>query len=137
MRRDYREKQQPLVMIIPMIDIMLFLLVFFMISTIYMVQTNTIQVSLPHASKAVRETRPGIVPITVTGTGDILYDKDTVPSGGLAKRVKETLEADSETVFVLRGDRSVPYEHVVYVLDILKKSGTKNISIATEVKEGS
>lgn len=137
MRRDYREKQQPLVMIIPMIDIMLFLLVFFMISTIYMVQTNTIQVSLPHASKAVRETRPGIVPITVTGTGDILYDKDTVPSGDLAKRVKETLEADSETVFVLRGDRSVPYEHVVYVLDILKKSGTKNISIATEVKEGS
>lgn len=137
MRRDYREKQQPLVMIIPMIDIMLFLLVFFMISTIYMVQTNTIQVSLPHASKAVRETRPGIVPITVTGTGDILYDKDTVPSGDLAKRVKETLEADSETVFVLRGDRSVSYEHVVYVLDILKKSGTKNISIATEVKEGS
>ena len=137
MRRDYREKQQPLVMIIPMIDIMLFLLVFFMISTIYMVQTNTIQVSLPHASKAVRETRPGIVPITVTGTGDILYDKYTVPSGDLAKRVKETLEADSETVFVLRGDRSVPYEHVVYVLDILKKSGTKNISIATEIKEGS
>ena len=137
MRRDYREKQQPLVMIIPMIDIMLFLLVFFMISTIYMVQTNTIQVRLPHASKAVRETRPGIVPITVTGTGDILYDKDTVPSGDLAKRVKETLEADSETVFVLRGDRSVSYEHVVYVLDILKKSGTKNISIATEVKEGS
>lgn len=137
MRRDYREKQQPLVMIIPMIDIMLFLLVFFMISTIYMVQTNTIQVSLPHASKAVRETRPGIVPITVTGTGDILYDKDTVPSGDLAKRVKETLEADSETVFVLRGDRSVSYEHVVYVFDILKKSGTKNISIATEVKEGS
>ncbi len=137
MRRDYREKQQPLVMIIPMIDIMLFLLVFFMISTIYMIQTNTIQVSLPHASRAVRETRPGIVPITVTGTGDILYDKDTVPSGDLAKRVKETLEVDSETVFVLRGDRSVSYEHVVYVLDILKKSGTKNISIATEVKEGS
>ena len=137
MRRDYREKQQPLVMIIPMIDIMLFLLVFFMISTIYMVQTNTIQVSLPQAAGAAQETRPNVVPITVTGTGDILYDKDTIPSGDLVKMVKETLAADSDTVFVLRGDRSVPYEHVVHVLDILKRSGTKHVSIATEIKEGS
>ena len=51
-RRDFREKTQPLVMIIPMIDIMLFLLVFFMISTIYMVQTNTLPVSLPQSSTA-------------------------------------------------------------------------------------
>ena len=44
-RRDFREKTQPLVMIIPMIDIMLFLLVFFMLSTIYMVQTNTLPIA--------------------------------------------------------------------------------------------
>ena len=47
-RRDFREKKEPLVMIIPMIDIMFFLLVFFIISTIYMVQTNTLPVSLLH-----------------------------------------------------------------------------------------
>ena len=50
MRRDFRITKEPLVMIIPMIDIMLFLLVFFMISTIYMVQTNTVQVALPQAA---------------------------------------------------------------------------------------
>ncbi len=134
MRRDYREKQQPLVMIIPMIDIMLFLLVFFMISTIYMVQTNTIQVSLPQAAKAVQETRPNVIPITVTSSGEILYDKDAVPDSDLLNRVKESLDADRDTVFVLRGDRGVPYEHIVSVLDILKKSGTRHVSIATEIK---
>ena len=137
MRRDYREKQQPLVMIIPMIDIMLFLLVFFMISTIYMVQTNTLQVSLPQAAKANRETRPNIVPITVTESGDILYDKDTVPNEALAQKVHDTLAQDKDTVFVLRGDRKAPYEHVVQVLDLLKKSGTRHVSIATEIKGGS
>ena len=50
-RRNFRENNQPLVMIIPMIDIMLFLLVFFMISTIYMVQTNNIQVMKIHSRK--------------------------------------------------------------------------------------
>ena len=137
MKRDYREKQQPLVMIIPMIDIMLFLLVFFMISTIYMVQTNTLQVNLPQAAQANQEMRPNIVPITVTESGDILYDKDTVPGADLARKVHDTLQQDKDTVFVLRGDRKASYEHVVQVLDLLKQSGTRHVSIATEIKGGS
>ncbi|MDY6296364.1 MAG: biopolymer transporter ExbD, partial [Schwartzia succinivorans] len=50
MRRNFHETKEPAVMIIPMIDIMLFLLVFFMVSSIFMVQSNTIQVNLPAAS---------------------------------------------------------------------------------------
>ena len=133
-RRDFREQGQPLVMIIPMIDIMLFLLVFFMISTIYMVQTNTLQVSLPQSSSAKQEMRPNVVPITVMANGDILYDKDTVPNQELAQKIHNSLEMDAETVFVIRGDRSSKYENVVAILDILKKSGTRHVSIATEIK---
>ena len=133
-RRDFREKGQPLVMIIPMIDIMLFLLIFFMISTIYMVQTNTLQVSLPQASSAKQDTRPNIVPITVMANGDVLYDKDTIPNQNLAQKVHDSLTADAETVFVLKGDKTTKYENVVAILDLLKKSGTRHVSIATEIK---
>ena len=132
-RRDFRINAQPTVMIIPMIDIMLFLLVFFMISTIYMVQTNTLQVNLPQATSANMETRPTVVPITVLPDGGILFDKDGVPSGELASRVHAALESNRNAVFVLRGDRSARYESVVAVLDLLKKSGAKHVSIATEI----
>ena len=121
-------------MIIPMIDIMLFLLIFFMISTIYMVQTNTLQVNLPQAANAKQETRPNIVPITVMANGDILYDKDTVPNQDLAKKIHDSLVADVDTVFVLRGDKTTKYENIVAILDLLKKSGTRHVSIATEIK---
>ncbi len=134
-RRDFREKTQPLVMIIPMIDIMLFLLVFFMISTIYMVQTNTLPVSLPQAATAKQETRPNIIPITVLESGDVLYDKDTVPNQQLGEKVHGALAADKDTIFVLRGDKSARYESVVAVLDLLKKSGAYRVSIATEMKK--
>lgn len=134
-RRDFREKTQPLVMIIPMIDIMLFLLVFFMISTIYMVQTNTLTVSLPQSSTAKQETRPNIVPITVLESGDVLFDKDTVPNQQLAEKVHKALEQDKDTIFVLRGDKAARYESVVAVLDLLKKSGAYRVSIATEMKK--
>lgn len=137
MRRNFREEKQPTVMIIPMIDIMLFLLVFFLISTIYMVQTNTIRVSLPAAQNAAQETRRNIVSVTVTEDGNVLYDKDTIPNENLAAKFHDALLADADTVFVLRGDRGASYESVVRVLDIMKRSGAKHVSIATETKKGS
>lgn len=133
-RRDFREKNQPLVMIIPMIDIMLFLLVFFMLGTIYMVQTNTLPVSLPKASTAAQETRPNIIPITVLENGEILFDKDNVPSQRLGEKIHAAISADKDVIFVLRGDKSTRYENVVAVLDLLKKSGARKVSIATELK---
>ena len=134
-RRDFREKTQPLVMIIPMIDIMLFLLVFFMISTIYMVQTNTLPVSLPQSSTAKQETRPNIIPITVLASGDVLFDQDSVPNQQLAEKIHKALSEDKNAIFVLRGDKSARYESVVAVLDLLKKSGASRVSIATELKK--
>ena len=134
-RRDFREKNQPLVMIIPMIDIMLFLLIFFMISTIYMVQTNTLPVSLPQSSSAKQETRPNIVPIIVTASGDVLFDKDTVPNQQLPEKIRKAIEQDKDVIFVLRGDKSARYDSVVAVLDLLKKSGARRVSIATDLKK--
>lgn len=134
-RRDFREKTQPLVMIIPMIDIMLFLLVFFMLSTIYMVQTNTLPVSLPTSSTATKETRPNVVPITILANGDVLFDKDAVPNQQLAEKIRAALAEDDKAIFVLRGDKATRYENVVAVLDLLKKSGARRVSIATELKQ--
>ena len=50
--RDRRAFEKPEVMIIPMIDIMFFLLVFFIMSTLYMVNLKTVDVNLPKAQTA-------------------------------------------------------------------------------------
>ena len=135
-RRNYRENNQPLVMIIPMIDIMLFLLVFFMLSTIYMVQTNNFQVTLPQSeTKQQQENKPNVIKVTVMANGEIMFEEEKVQKNQLAQKIFETLSADNETVFVLLGDKMTRYEQVVNVLEIMKKSGIKNISIATEVKK--
>ena len=134
-RRNFHEEKEPLVMIIPMIDIMLFLLVFFMLSTIYMVQTNTLPVSLPQSTTAKQETRSNVVSITVMGSGDVLFDKDSVPNQKLAEKIHKALESDKDVIFVIRGDKSARYESVVAVLDLLKKSGARRVSIATEMKK--
>ena len=132
MRRNFHEVRDPLVMIIPMIDIMLFLLVFFMLSTMYMVNASTVQVNLPQAASAQQDTRPHIVSITVTERGEILFDRDDTPTKELIVRVKERLAEDPETVFVVRGDKKTDYQYIVSVFDALKEAGTRHVSIATE-----
>lgn len=134
-RRNFREKNQPLVMIIPMIDIMLFLLVFFMLGTIYMVQTNEIPVNLPQTKNVQPpDVKPNIVKVTVTMSGEIMFGDLLISRNDLAQKISETLSTDSDAVFVLLGDKSARYEQVVNVLDLMKKSGVKHVSIATEVK---
>lgn len=54
--RDVRNRKTPELIIIPMIDIMFFLLVFFMLSTMYMIDLKTIPVKLPQAANAATDT---------------------------------------------------------------------------------
>ena len=121
-------------MIIPMIDIMLFLLVFFMLSTIYMVQTNNFNIDLPQSEGERQEVEPKVVSITVTESGEIMYEDNKVLPKNLPQLVSHALNNDSETIFVIYGDKSARYEKVVNVLELLKKSGVRHVSVATEIK---
>ena len=128
-----RRTHQPKLMIIPMIDIIFFLLVFFMMSTLYMVDQQLIPVHLPQAQSAQNE-KPRSVASTVTAEGKILFDKEEISLDLLQKRVQAELHKQSDLVFILRSDKQVEYGKVVAVLDELKMAGAQRISIATERK---
>lgn len=131
--RSLRVESQPELMIIPMIDIIFFLLVFFMLSTLSMVEQHTIPVNLPQAS-AVQQDIPRSVNITVTQNGNIMFDQEEIPLSLLGKRVGIELTKQPDNVFVLRADKQVEYGKVVTVLDELKLAGARRVSVATEQK---
>lgn len=131
--QNLREERQPKLMIIPMIDIIFFLLVFFMMSTLYMVEQKTIPVNLPQASST-QANREQSLPITVLVNGKILFEKEEIPHGLLHRRVEAAMQRDPNTVFVLRSDERTEYKYVVEVLDALKNAGVKRLAIATERK---
>ena len=132
MRREHRITAQPAVIIIPMIDIMLFLLVFFMISSISMIQANAIRVNLPAGQSAENDMKPHTVMITITASGDILYEQDTKPTKDFDEKIKAKVAGDPDAVFVVRGDRKAPYENIAYALDALKAAGVQHISISVD-----
>lgn len=131
--RSLRVENQPELMIIPMIDIIFFLLVFFMLSTLSMVEQHTIPVNLPQAS-TVKQEIPRTVNVTVMQNGQILFDQEEIPLFLLAKRVGIELLKQPDNVFVLRADKQVEYGKVITVLDELKQAGAHKVSVATEQK---
>lgn len=129
--REWRVACQPRLMIIPMIDIVFFLLVFFMLSTLHMVEQKTLPVQLPAAQVSQGDSKKQIA-VTVTVNGQIYIEDEIVPLELLKERVKAELSRQQDAFFVLRADRNVEYGRVVAVMDALKAVGVQRLSVATE-----
>lgn len=132
--QSLRIERRPKIMIIPMIDIIFFLLVFFIMSTLYMVEQRTIPVNLPQAANAQLDMSHPIL-ITVTARGQLLIDKEEMTLDLFKRRVQVELVHNREAAFLLRADQQVAYGKVVEVLDDLKSLGVKRIAVAADAKQ--
>lgn len=129
--RSMKVQEEPKLMIIPMIDIIFFLLVFFMISTMTMVQQNTFKVGLPQASSAQLDMNQH-ANITVMADGNIAFNKESLDKEQLIRRVQIELQRNPDLQIILNGDKAVNYGFVIETFDALKQAGVKKLSIAVE-----
>ena len=128
--RNYRETKQPDLNIIPMIDIMFFLLVFFMLSTMYMVEQKTIPVNLPQVTSATIDNKTNFT-VTLKDDGSIyLEDQQTDIQTLLMQATKEQKNNPSFAI-IIRADKDINYDKVVSFIDTLKKAGITRFGLAT------
>lgn len=132
--RNLRTDRSPKLMIIPMIDIIFFLLVFFMMSTLYMIEQHIIPIHLPYATTQKVQTESSIS-VTVLPSGKILFENEEIALSAFKQRVKNELSKNKDTAFVLSADQQTEYGKVVATLDELKLAGVSKIAIATERKD--
>lgn len=129
--RSRRGVREPRLMIIPMIDIIFFLLVFFMMNTLYMVEQNVLPIQLPVAKSV--DTQPAKqVAVTVNKDGEVWINSQKIDLANFRSLITQEMQAAPESVFVLRADRVVPHGQVIEVMDEMKLAGVKRISVATE-----
>ena len=110
-----KEDRKPLLMIIPMIDIIFFLLVFFMMSMLTMVTQKTIALNLPKATIAKVDTTK-TVPVSITEDGRLFLEQNLVSEEELARRLVSLKTENEKLTVVLRGDEKTDYGTVVGVM---------------------
>ena len=125
------QEERPQLMIIPMIDIIFFLLVFFMMSMLSMVVQKSMPLTLPQAESAkVSMTRN--IPVTITADGGIYYERDLMSLRDLTARLTEDVAHGEDISVILRGDAAASYGTVVQVMDVVKRLGIEKVYIATD-----
>lgn len=129
-RMSRQEGEKPALMIIPMIDIIFFLLVFFMISTIYTIPQQSLSIMLPKTkTQQSAELKP--VLIDYEKTGQFMINDGYVTKDQLISIVQGKVKENKSQNFLIRADRDLSYGKVVELMDDMKVAGATSISIAT------
>lgn len=128
-------EKKPKIMIIPMIDIIFFLLVFFMMSMLTMVTQKTVNLNLPQTASAKLNVEKTL-PISVTSDGTIYVEQEKISKADFHRRMEIEKSRTPDLAIVLRADEKSEHGDFVFVLDQLKSVGINKIGIATESKSG-
>src|SRR6266498_3050194 len=116
--------------IIPLIDIMFFLLASFM-----MVHLKGVKVNLPSGVSGETQTKREYVSVSVDKDGHYFFDKDEIGDNELLNRLRMAHASAPDAKVFLRGDRESAHLNVAHALDIIRSSGYYKVSF--EIKSES
>ena len=121
--------------IIPLIDIMFFLLASFMMVSLSQVHMKGVKVNLPSGVSGETQTKREYLSVSVDKDGHYFFDKDEVGDDELLNRMRKAHQAAPEAKVFLRGDRESAHLNVAHALEIIRASGYYKVSF--EIKSES
>jgi biopolymer transport protein ExbD len=119
--------------VIPMIDVMMFLLVFFVLISIHVLPALGLKVALPQSSAASRLDEPRRVTVTLTKEGAVYLDGNATTVEELPTLLRN-LGSQSKVAVIIAGDELSHLQALVDVLGALQKGGVAATAITTKAK---
>ncbi len=116
--------------IIPLIDIMFFLLASFMLASLSMIRLQSIKMDLPTATVAKRDFKPDIVNVGVDRQGNVFIDKKMVSLVELQNYLSNKYRANTNVPVYISGDKDATHGMIIRVLDIVRREGIQKVSFA-------
>lgn len=121
--------------IIPLIDVIFFLLATFVMVSLSMVENQGIRVNLPSATTGAPQEREAAVTITVTKAGDIYLNQEKLASGLLPQRLKQLKAENPDVRVFINGDKEAYFGNAIQILDEVRSSGITKVAIQTTQAE--
>ena len=124
--------------IVPLIDIMFFLLATFIMVSLSMTKNQGVQVALPTATTAQslgdQSELDKAVTLSVNGKGEIFYNKDKITIAQLPMRLQTLKATSKDPKVIINSDAGADFKHVVAVLDEVRRIGIAKVGINTDKK---
>jgi biopolymer transport protein ExbD len=124
--------------IIPLIDIIFFLLATFIMVSLSMTKNQGVQVALPTAATATslgdQSELDKAVTLSVNGKGEVFYNKEKIALSQLPLRLQVLKTTSKDPKVIINSDSGADFKHVVAVLDEVRKIGIAKVGINTDKK---
>jgi biopolymer transport protein ExbD len=122
----------PGIQLAPLVDVLLLLLIFFLLTFNAARNENELDVKVPKASAAKEKTAPiGDVVVNVKADGNVMVNRRTLNTQELTELLKGLVQLNAEQAVVIRGDETGAYRNIVNVLNICTQAGVTNVAFAT------
>ncbi len=130
---SYFDVDKPRIEIIPMIDIMMFLLVFFIVITLRMIQGTGIQLDLP-SSKTTQELKPTQITVGVQKDGAMFVDGQPYSADRLKTLLENAKKDNDKLSVILAGDKELTYQNTLKVMDVARSAGISQVGLAAKAE---
>jgi biopolymer transport protein ExbD len=136
--RANRERDDPEINFIPLIDVLLVILIFLMVTTTYQ-RVAELQINLPEASADPAKDRPREINVGIDTQGRYVIDKQVFTYsnvGSMAERLKQAAGSAKDPVVVINADAQATHQSVVHVMEAAREAGLTHITFATQTTPG-
>jgi biopolymer transport protein ExbD len=130
-------KRRSRIVVIPLIDIMFFLLASFMMVSLQMSRTENIRVNLPATTQAQQDYKPNMVNIAVDKSGAVWLEKKQISLAELGLVLSNRFYADTNLPVYVSGDRDTLHGAMVKVYQTVRAAGIQNVAFITDTKSAS
>lgn len=120
--------------IVPLIDIMFFLLASFMLVSLTMSKQQTIKVNLPTATQAKPDLKPDMISLAVDRTGAVFIEKQPVTFPALFQTLTNRLAANTNLPVYISGDLETTHGAMVQVLDLVRQAGVQKVAFNVQAE---
>jgi biopolymer transport protein ExbD len=132
---NFRRNAKPEVygfQIAPMVDILLVLLLFFIITWNFSLNEKELDVKIPTAKHSQdSDAYVGQVVVNVRTDGSIVFNRQTISPDELVVKLRELAKLYPDQAVILRGDQNANYKFIVNVLDLCRQANIWNVAFAT------
>jgi biopolymer transport protein ExbD len=129
-----REREPLEINLVPLIDVMMVILIFLMITTTYSKYTE-LQINLPTADAEKQLERPNEIAVLVNAQGQYVINRDAVPCRSveqLAEELRRAAGALKEPVVVISADAAATHQSVVRIMEAARRAGLSQITFTTQ-----
>ena len=129
-----RSREEPEINLIPMIDVLLVIIIFLMLTTTYS-KFSGLEINLPTADASKQAEQPNEIDVAVTASGQVLVNKSPLTASdinSIAEALRRAAGTRPDPVIIINADAKATHQSVVDIMQAAQTAGYPHISFATQ-----